>query len=105
MDVSNLHQFGVACVIYASDFKDYLPPKKTTDRFTPSSETLITCMCYDATGNPWGSYMPHVRGSAFVVYPAGSPGWNRSWNSVKGAAQQLDALGDSNVRILLALHL
>ena len=28
VDVSNLHQFGVACVIYASDFKDYLPPGK-----------------------------------------------------------------------------
>ena len=152
IDVSNLHQFGVACVIYAGDFKDhlppgkrllyadndfvhfngrtwatllgygvntniaycqsfgaqpnirniigtdvwgsgnvflgwlywggrdpqmqagtnaYVPPKKTTDRFHPSSETLTTCMCYDSRPNPWASWMPHVRGSQLVLYPAG----------------------------------
>jgi len=148
VDVSNLHQWGVGCMVYAGDFKDflppgkratfgdndwvhfpattwttlkdysistniaycqsiltqpavlatvgtdpwgvgnvflgwiyfggrdpqgaaYLPPQKTTDRFNPSSETLMTCMCYDATGNGWGSYMPHVRGSAYAIYPAG----------------------------------
>ena len=25
-DVSNLHQFGLACTMYANDFNDYLPP-------------------------------------------------------------------------------
>jgi prepilin-type N-terminal cleavage/methylation domain-containing protein len=155
-DVSNLHQWGVACLMYAADFRDYLPPgknatfqdsdfvhfnantwsnllnygisqdiaycqsfralsevitnigtlawpdennvflgwmywggrapqpfgsskpvyippKKTTDRFNPSSETLMTCMCYDSAGAYWASWMPHVRGSALVIYPSGTP--------------------------------
>jgi len=50
----------------------YVFPKKSTDRLTPSSETLLTCMCYQAAaGKTWGSFLPHVRGSAFSVVPAG----------------------------------
>lgn len=153
-DVSNLHQWGIACMVYAGDFTDYLPPgkrasfpdddwvhfpmttwamlrsysvstniaycqsiltkpdllamvgtdpwgagnaflgwiyfggrdpqsrggvttylppKKATDRFDPSSETLMTCMCYDASGTSYWSFMPHVRGSAFAEYSPGVP--------------------------------
>jgi prepilin-type N-terminal cleavage/methylation domain-containing protein len=49
----------------------YIPPKKTTDRFNPSSETLITCTCFDSRPASWSSWMPHVRGSALVLYPPG----------------------------------
>ena len=156
-DVSNLHQFGLACTMYASDFQDYLPagandiahfptatwstmlkyglttnasacqsiwhypggpkallganigqdpggygwvylgwvyfgdtnpgktplygpggnlvyqrPQKTIDRLTPGSQTLANCMHWDGTpSGSWGSFMPHVRGSASVVYPTG----------------------------------
>jgi prepilin-type N-terminal cleavage/methylation domain-containing protein len=155
-DVSNLHQFGVACTMYAGDNKDYLfpgapdiahfpttswnlmlqygmssnaaacqsiwnfpggpkalfganigqdtgygwvylgwvyfgdtiptpspltsggavvynRPQKTTDRLLdPSSQTLTTCQCWDGTpSGAWGSFMPHVRGSAAVYYPPG----------------------------------
>ena len=48
----------------------YIPPKKTTDRFSPSSETLMTCTCFDSRPYDWASWMPHVRGSALVLYPA-----------------------------------
>ena len=48
----------------------YIPPKKTTDHFTPGSETLMTCLCYDSRPNAWVSWMPHVGGSALVLYPA-----------------------------------
>ena len=146
VDMSSLHQFGLACAIYAGDFKDYLPPgaadpvhfsnlvytnmlssgmssnafacqsvwkyaggqvaamgapigsavttsgefgnagwgmigwmyypdvnrgsvggyqrpAKTTDRFTPGSETLATCLCFDSApvGNAWYSFMPHLK--------------------------------------------
>jgi prepilin-type N-terminal cleavage/methylation domain-containing protein len=154
LDVSNIHQFVAACVIYAGDFRDYLPPgkraayddndfvhvngrtwesltkgygvstniaycqsfrmqpdllniigtdpwgvgnvllgwvywggrdpqpvdsarplyippKKMSDRLTPSSETLLTCMCYDSRPNGWASWMPHVGGSLLVLYPPG----------------------------------
>ena len=47
----------------------YIPPKKTTDRFEPSSETLMTCTCFDSRPYGWSSWMPHVRGSALVLYP------------------------------------
>lgn len=154
-DVSNLHQFGLACMIYAGDFKDYLlpgandiahfpttsfvlmqqygcssnaaacqsiwhypggpralfganigqdvgsgwvylgwvyygdtipnrtpltsggtvvyrRPQKTTDRLNPGSATLTTCQHWDGTpSGGWGSFMPHVGGSASVIYPAG----------------------------------
>ena len=156
-DVSNLHQFGLACTIYAGDFRDYLfpgandiahfpksswdsmitygcssnaaacqsilrypggpralfganigqdagsgwvylgwvyfgdtipvrtpltgpggsviyqRPQKTTDRLNPSSQTLTTCQHWDGTpSGAWGSFMPHVRGSASVIYPTGA---------------------------------
>ncbi len=154
-DVSNLHQFGLACAIYAGDFTDYLlpgandiahfpkaswdlmlkygvtsnaaacqsiwrfpggpkvlfgadigqdtgsgwvylgwvyfgdtiptrtpltgaggviyqRPQKTTDRLTPSSETLANCQHWDGTpSGAWGSFMPHVKGSASVMYATG----------------------------------
>jgi len=47
----------------------YIPPKKSTDRFYPSSETLMTCTCFDSRPYSWSSWMPHVRGSALVLYP------------------------------------
>ena len=154
VDVSNLHQWGMACTMYAGDFKDYLPvgiragaagnpaeddfiwfngntwnalrgygvttniaycqswltrpdlladvgtpvwgttdvllgwvywggrdpvgsgpayipPKKTTDRFSPGSDTLMTCTCFDSRPADWDSWMPHVRGSALVLYAPG----------------------------------
>jgi prepilin-type N-terminal cleavage/methylation domain-containing protein len=155
-DVSNLHQFGLACSIYAGDFKDCLPPgandiahfpvttwniilnygmssnaaacqsiwlypkgpqalfganigqdtgygwvylgwvyfadtnpnrtpltgpgggvvyqrpQKTSERLDPSSDTLADCQHWDGTpSGAWGSFMPHVKGSASVMYPAG----------------------------------
>jgi prepilin-type N-terminal cleavage/methylation domain-containing protein len=155
-DVSNLHQFGLASMLYASDFQDYLPPgaadiahfpkttwdimlkygmssngaacqsiwhfvggpkalfgaqigqdvgygwgylgwvyfgdtvpnktpltgpggtviyqrpQKTIDRLSPGSQTLTTCQHWDGTpSGAWGSFMPHVRGSSSVMYPAG----------------------------------
>ena len=153
-DVSNLHQWGVACTMYAGDFKDYLPvgiragaagnpaaddfiwfngntwnalrsygvttniaycqswltrqdlladvgtpvwgttdvllgwvywggrdpvgpgpayipTKKTNDRFSPGSDTLMTCTCFDSRPANWSSWMPHVRDSALVLYPPG----------------------------------
>ena len=51
----------------------YYSPKKSSDRLNPSSETLLTCLCYDSNGAGWSSFMPHVHGSAFVEYPSGTP--------------------------------
>lgn len=156
-DVSNLHQWGVACTMYAGDFKDYLPsgirnsavgnpanddfiwfngdtwkallsygvttniaycqswltqpdlvkevglavwgtpdvllgwvywggrdpfgpgtgtnhyvpPKKTSDYSVATSPTLMTCTCFDSRPYAWSSWMPHVRGSALVLYNPG----------------------------------
>jgi prepilin-type N-terminal cleavage/methylation domain-containing protein len=50
----------------------YKRPKKSTDRLTPSSRTLATCMEFD--GRPsgsWGSLMPHVRGANMGIYGTG----------------------------------
>jgi hypothetical protein len=49
----------------------YIPPKKTTDRFSPGSDTLMTCTCFDSRPANWSSWMPHVRDSALVLYPPG----------------------------------
>jgi type II secretory pathway pseudopilin PulG len=49
--------------------KAYIPSKKTTDRFDPGSETLVTCYCFNSVPYPWDSWMPHVGGSALVLYP------------------------------------
>jgi prepilin-type N-terminal cleavage/methylation domain-containing protein len=49
----------------------YYSPKRSSDSANPSSETLLTCLCYDSNGAGWPSYMPHVKGSAFVSYPNG----------------------------------
>ena len=48
----------------------YIPPKKTSDYATATSPTLMTCTCFDSRPNDWQSWMPHVRGSALVLYPA-----------------------------------
>ena len=47
----------------------YIPPKKTTDYSTATSPTLMTCTCFDSRPYSWASWMPHVRGSALVLYP------------------------------------
>jgi len=155
-DVSNLHQFGLACQMYAGDFRDYLfpgandiahfpttswnlmlkygcssnaaacqsiwrfpggakklfgadigqetgagwvylgwvyfgdtipnrtpltepggtviyrRPQKITEQLNPGSATLTTCQHWDGTpSGAWGSFMPHVRCSASVIYPSG----------------------------------
>jgi hypothetical protein len=28
-------------------------------------------MCYDSNGAGWSSFMPHVKGSAYIAYPSG----------------------------------
>jgi prepilin-type N-terminal cleavage/methylation domain-containing protein len=48
----------------------YVPPIKTTDYSVATSPTLMTCTCFDSRPNSWSSWMPHVRGSALVLYPA-----------------------------------
>jgi len=50
----------------------YTFPKKYTDRLTPSSDTLLTCMCYRTVGGSWPTLMPHVKGAAFKEYPVGT---------------------------------
>jgi prepilin-type N-terminal cleavage/methylation domain-containing protein len=41
----------------------YIRPHKTTDRFTPGSQTLATCLLWQpGAGASWGSYMPHLKG-------------------------------------------
>ena len=30
----------------------------------------MTCTCFDSRPAGWASWMPHVRGSALVLYPA-----------------------------------
>jgi prepilin-type N-terminal cleavage/methylation domain-containing protein len=55
----------------------YQRPIKSTDKLTPSSDTLAECMCYLAPGQPWGSFVPHTKGSNLARYAAGvnpSPG-------------------------------
>ncbi len=47
----------------------YVPPKKTSDYSTATSPTLMTCTCFDSRPYGWDSWMPHVRGSALVLYP------------------------------------
>ena len=50
----------------------YRRPQKTTDNLTPTSQTLAVCQHWDGTpSGAWGSFMPHVKGSASVMYPTG----------------------------------
>jgi prepilin-type N-terminal cleavage/methylation domain-containing protein len=56
-------------VPFGSGTNRYVPPKKTAD-ITATSPTLMTCTCFDSRPNDWQSWMPHVRGSALVLYPA-----------------------------------
>jgi prepilin-type N-terminal cleavage/methylation domain-containing protein len=51
---------------FGSGTNRYVPPKKTSDEAT--SPTLMTCTCFDSRPNNWQSWMPHVRGSALVLY-------------------------------------
>ena len=153
VDVSNLHQFGLACAMYAGDFQDYLPsgandinhfpdatwttilkygitsnamsceciwqypggpaalltqnigadpngygwnyigwvywpdsqptagpfgtyvrPVKMSNRTNPTSDTLASCQAWNSTpsGNPWDSFIPHIKGGAAKDFPAGT---------------------------------
>jgi len=55
---------------FGSGTSRYIPPKKTSDYSTATSVTLMTCTCFDSRPDPWASWMPHVRGSALVLYDA-----------------------------------
>ena len=57
----------------------YQRPAKTTDRFTPGSDTLATCLCFDSApvGNAWYSFMPHLKNGGHN-YPGGTPVSTRS---------------------------
>jgi prepilin-type N-terminal cleavage/methylation domain-containing protein len=55
---------------FGSGTTRYIPPKKTSDYSTATSPTLMTCTCFDSRPDPWASWMPHVRGSALVLYDA-----------------------------------
>ena len=48
----------------------YVPLKKTTDYSAATSLTLMTCTCFDSRPYSWASWMPHVGGSALVLYPS-----------------------------------
>jgi len=51
----------------------YKRPHKTVDRFTPGSQTLATCMEFDARpSGSWPSYQPHVKGGNTAIIPTGS---------------------------------
>ena len=50
----------------------YRSPRHVRDRFTPGSNTLWTCWCWDSNGQPAPSIAPHV-GARYVEYPAGVP--------------------------------
>jgi prepilin-type N-terminal cleavage/methylation domain-containing protein len=50
----------------------YRSPRHIRDRFTPGSNTLWTCWCWDANGTAAPSIAPHV-GSRYVEYPPGVP--------------------------------
>lgn len=42
-DVSNLHQFGLACQMYAGDFKDYLLPGANDIAHFPTTSWNLVC--------------------------------------------------------------
>lgn len=48
----------------------YRSLRRLTQRNTPGSQTLWTCLCWDSAGAPSSSVCPHV-GSRFVEYPSG----------------------------------
>ena len=48
----------------------YRSPRRISQRITPGSRTLWTCLCWDSAGRPSPSYFPHV-GSTFQAYPSG----------------------------------
>lgn len=48
----------------------YRSLRRLSQRLTPGSQTLWTCLCWDSAGQPATSYCPHV-GSRFLEYPAG----------------------------------
>ena len=61
----------------------YVPPKKTSDYSVATSLTLMTCTCFDSRPYGWSSWMPHVRGSALVLYDPGANQFLRqtAWRS------------------------
>jgi type II secretory pathway pseudopilin PulG len=48
----------------------YRSPRRMSQRVTPGSQTLWTCLCWDSAGRPSPSNCPHV-GSTFQAYPSG----------------------------------
>ena len=49
----------------------YLRPVKTTDALNPGSQTLAACQHWNDQSS-YGSFMPHVNGSAAVSYAVGA---------------------------------
>jgi prepilin-type N-terminal cleavage/methylation domain-containing protein len=51
----------------------YNRPVKLSDRAHPTSDTLATCQAWDSTpsGNPWDSFIPHLKGGMAKDFPAG----------------------------------
>lgn len=53
----------------------YIRPVKFSDRLTPTSVTLATCMCWDGTpSGVWGSFMPHIKGQGVAYNTGVKPG-------------------------------
>jgi prepilin-type N-terminal cleavage/methylation domain-containing protein len=52
----------------------YIRPTKFSDRRAPTSDTLATCQAWDSTpsGNPWDSFIPHIKGGTARSFPAGT---------------------------------
>ncbi len=48
----------------------YVSPKKIGPVDRNSSQTLWTCLCFDSVGQPWYSFVPHVKG-ALELYNTG----------------------------------
>ncbi len=50
----------------------YTSPVATSDWGNPTSQTLMTCLCYDSQGQAWESVAPHVR-TKLRLYGSGAP--------------------------------
>src|SRR5208337_2855615 len=83
-DVSNLHQFGLTCAMYANDNNDFLPPGAYDQAHFPAtsytniitsgiSSNALACVCI--THYPGGAY-PGLLNKAIGDDPTGSnPPW------------------------------
>lgn len=56
--------------LWAGTVLKYRSLRRLTDRLTPGSQTLWTCLCWDSAGNAGPSVCPHV-GNNYVEYPSG----------------------------------